>query len=119
MKRFHSLLLACLAVAATAGLLWYQNRTIIPKESTWEDVLAEARQGGYRLIGTGELWERYRPDAKSILLVDTRQDWEYRTGHIQGALNFPMEPTWMARWSQKDELERFLGPDKDRFLVFY
>jgi len=119
MRRVSSVLLAILAVLATVGVLWYDNRTAVPKESAWEDVVAEARQGGYRLIGTEELWERYRKDPKSILLVDTRQDWEYRSGRIQGALNFPMEPTWIARWSQRGELERFLGPDKNRFLVFY
>jgi rhodanese-related sulfurtransferase len=54
-----------------------------------------------------------------MLLVDTRQEWEYRTGHIKGALNFPMEPTWMSRWRNKGALENFLGPDKERYLVFY
>jgi hypothetical protein len=52
-------------------------------------------------------------------MVDTRQEWEYRTGHIENAGNFSMEPTWWARWSKADELEEFLGPDRDRLLVFY
>jgi hypothetical protein len=30
-----------------------------------------------------------------------------------------MEPTWWSRWHKADELEAFLGPDKDRFIVFY
>jgi rhodanese-related sulfurtransferase len=51
--------------------------------------------------------------------VDTRQEWEYRTGHIQGAPNFPMEPTWFARWQRKGELGKLLGPDKERSVVFY
>ncbi|MBW2207984.1 MAG: hypothetical protein JRG79_13830 [Deltaproteobacteria bacterium] len=66
-----------------------------------------------------DLWERYRKDRKDLLLVDTRQGWEYRTGHMKGAVNFPIEPTWLSRWRKKGTLERFLGPDKNRFIVFY
>jgi rhodanese-related sulfurtransferase len=51
--------------------------------------------------------------------VDTRQEWEYRTGHLKGALNFPIEPTWFSRWRNQKPLEAFLGPDKNRFIVFY
>ena len=54
-----------------------------------------------------------------MLLVDTRQDWEYRTGHIQGAVNFSMEPTAWARWRSQGPLAKFLGPDRDRTMVFY
>jgi rhodanese-related sulfurtransferase len=52
-------------------------------------------------------------------LVDTRQEWEYRTGHIKGALNFPMEPTWWARWRKAGDLRALLGPEKERGIVFY
>jgi rhodanese-related sulfurtransferase len=51
--------------------------------------------------------------------VDTRQEWEYRTGHIKNALNFPIEPTWLSRWRKKDALQTFLGLDKNRLIVFY
>jgi 3-mercaptopyruvate sulfurtransferase SseA len=40
-------------------------------------------------------------------------------GHIKGAVNFPMEPTAWSRWWKKSELAAELGPDKDRFIVFY
>jgi rhodanese-related sulfurtransferase len=53
------------------------------------------------------------------LLVDTRQEWEYRSGHIRGATNFPIEPTWWSRWRKAGALEAVLGPDKDRLIVFY
>jgi len=112
-------LFALVAVAITIGYLWQTNRVVIPKEATWNDVLTEARQGGYRIISTDKLWERYEKDPAKMLLVDTRQEWEYRSGHLQGALNFPMEPTWFSRWRNKGALEKFLGPDKERFLVFY
>jgi predicted sulfurtransferase len=112
-------LLAFLAVVVTIAALWFTNGAVTPKEATWDDVLAEAKKGGYRLISTGDLWKRYSENRDSLFLVDTRQEWEYRTGHIQDAVNFPMEPTRLARWKKKGDLRRFLGADKDRSIVFY
>jgi hypothetical protein len=112
-------LLALVAVVITIFALRYTNRVVIPKKATWNDVLSEAKQGDYRIIGTDELWQRYQADSGNLLLVDTRQEWEYRTGHIKGAVNFPMEPTRWSRWRKKGALEKFLGPDKNRFIVFY
>ena len=103
----------------TVGALWFTNRAVTPKQATWDDVLAEARNRGYKIIPTEELSERYQKDAKSLLLVDTRQEWEYRTGHLKRAVNFPMEPTWWARWRKASALEPFLGPDKERTIIFY
>jgi 3-mercaptopyruvate sulfurtransferase SseA len=119
MKTRRTTLLALVAIALTLGALWYVNRPVIPHEATREDVLAEARTGGYRLINTDELAQRYRQDSPKLFLVDTRQDWEYRSGHIQGAVNFPMEPTWWSRWRSQGRLAALLGPDKDRRVVFY
>ena len=119
MQNTKTALIAFLAVLITVGALWFTNRAVTPKQATWDDVQAEAKKGGYGLITTAELSERYQKDAKSILLVDTRQEWEYRAGHIKGALNFPIEPTWWSRRSKASALESFLGPDKDRMVVFY
>lgn len=119
MYKEKTALIALVAVLLTAGVLWYTNRADIPRQATWDDVLAEAKVGGYRLISTEELSQRYEKDAGAFLLVDTRQEWEYRTGHITGAVNFPMEPTAWTRWRRASALESFLGPDKDRPIVFY
>ncbi len=113
---------ALAAVLITIAGLWFTNRAVTPRQATWDDVLAEGKNGGYQIITTDELARRYEKaggDAASLLLVDTRQEWEYRTGHLQGAENFPMEPTAWARWRKAQSLENFLGPDKDRALVFY
>ena len=118
MNGVRKTLLAFMAIAITAGALWFTNRSVTPKEATWEDVQNEAEQGGYHIINTEELWKRYSKNPNSLLLVDTRQEWEYRTGHIKGALNFPMEPTWYSRWRKKGNLETFLGTDKDRLHRF-
>ena len=119
MNGVRKTLLAFVAIAITAGALWFTNGSVTPKEATWEDVQAEAKLGGYHIIDTNELWQRYQADPENLLLIDTRQEWEYRTGHIKGALNFPMEPTWLSRWQKRGELKKFLGRDKNRFIVFY
>lgn len=112
-------LAALVAVLLTVGALWFTSRPVPPQKAAWDDVLAEAKAGGYQIITTEKLAELYRNDPAALLLVDTRQDWEYRTGHLKGAVNFPMEPTWWARWRKAAALENFLGPDKDRIIVFY
>jgi 3-mercaptopyruvate sulfurtransferase SseA len=119
MQRKKSIVLALLAVVMTVGALWFTSRAVTPKEATWEDVLAEAGAGGYKIITTEDLAKAYRKDSSALLLVDTRQEWEYRTGHMKGALNFPMEPTWWSRWRKAGALESFLGQDRERTIVFY
>ena len=51
--------LPLLAITITVGVLWFTNRAVTPREPTWDDVVAEARDGGYRLINTDELRQRY------------------------------------------------------------
>jgi hypothetical protein len=119
MRNKKSILLALAAVALVIGLLWFTNRAVTPKAATWEEVLQEAKLGGYRIVKTDEVWARYQKDARELLLVDTRQEWEYRTGHIKGSVNFSMEPTAWSRWRKQKEMASFLGPDKNRPIVFY
>jgi hypothetical protein len=115
----RKIVLSILVFFLTIGVLWMQNRRVAPKVATWDDVISEAERGGYRLINTNEVWEIYQDNRQDILLVDTRQAWEYRTGHIKTAKNFPMEPTWFSRWKKKGSLQALLGSDKNRLMVFY
>ena len=119
MKNADKTLLALVAIAATLGALWYSNRVVIPQKATWKNVLNEARQGGYQIIETDELWQRYQADPENMIMVDTRQQWEYKAGLIKNHGNFPMEPTGWSRWRKKGALAKFLGPDKNRLIVFY
>ena len=119
MKSRASIFLALVAIVVAVVFIWYGQRPATPTQATWDEVLIEAKAGGYRIITTEELADRYRKDSSAQLLVDTRQEWEYRTGHMKGALNFPMEPTWWSRWWKAGDLEEFLGSDKERYLVFY
>ena len=119
MQRKGTTILALIAVVLTLGVLWYSNLPLVTKAATWDDVRAEARAGGYRLINTQELAKLYRTEPQKVLLVDTRQDWEYRSGHIKGAVNFPIEPGTWGRWRAQGPLAKFLGADKDRPIFFY
>jgi 3-mercaptopyruvate sulfurtransferase SseA len=119
LKKNTSIFIALAAVLITVAFVWYKERPAATKNTGWEDVLAEAKAGGYRIVTTEELADRYRQDPAAITLIDTRQEWEYRSGHLEGAVNFPMEPTAWARWRKAGELAKFLGTNKDRHLVFY
>jgi len=118
MKRTAVLVLLALALAGSA-LYLTRPQEVQPREATREEVQAEARGGGYRLITTEELAALCRQKPEKLLLVDTRQDWEYRSGHLEGAVNFPMEPTWWGRLRARRPLKKLLGPDQDRAIVFY
>jgi hypothetical protein len=117
--KWKKLWLPILAITFTVGALWFTNGAVTPREPTWDDVVVEAKEGGYRLINTDELRQRYEKNLGSILLVDTRQEWEFAMGHITGSINFPVEPTAWSRWWKKGDLAAALGPDKNRFIVFY
>ncbi len=119
MQRRRTTLLALVAIVLTLGALWYINRPVVVQEATQAQVQAEAQRGGYRLINTTELAKLYQQPPANFLLVDTRQDWEFRSGNIKGAVNFPIEPTGWSRWRSQDRLARLLGSDKDRLVVFY
>ena len=119
MENRRTTLLALTAVILTLGALWYSHWPVVPQEATLAEVQAEAVRGGYRLITTEALGELYRQQPAKVLLVDTRQDWEYRSGHLKGAVNFPLEPTAWSRWRSQGRLAALLGPDPDRLAVFY
>jgi len=111
MKRFWFIILL-LAVSGVTGMG-------TACAATMAEVRKEAERGGYKLITTDELWSMVSREPAAVLLVDTRQEWEYAAGYIAGAVNFPMEPTWLSRLTRRGELEQFLGSDKEKHIVFY
>jgi len=78
-------LLAVLAVAVTVGALWLTNGAVAPKEAIWDDVVAEAKNGGYQLISTDDLWSRYSENRDSLLLVDFMPPDQF-LNHITGLM---------------------------------
>ncbi len=119
LKRVLILMVLSLLISGTA--LWATNVEIEFEEATWEEVRQEAQEGGYQILTTEELWEMYQEDP-DLLIVDTRQEWEYRLGHIEGAENFFMEPWFWDRWLKRGDLRDFLQDntqDKQDPMVFY
>jgi 3-mercaptopyruvate sulfurtransferase SseA len=116
-------LYVALLILTTAGLLgaawWRRRRASAPREVDWPEVMAEAETGGYGLISTEEMADRYRRAPQRLLLVDTRPEGEYRAGHIKGAVSLPLTPTWWGRWRSRRLLAALLGPEKERLVVFY
>lgn len=41
-------------------------------------------------IQAPEAWERLKPKKTEALLIDVREEWEYRRGHARGARNIPL-----------------------------
>jgi len=110
-------ILTVIGLVAAGSLLWFQNRPVTLAPVTPDDVAREAERGGYQLIDVQGLRSLYEGDSLDLLLVDTRQDWEFRAGRIEGSVLFPMEPTWWARFTAGDELVSLLG--KEATFVFY
>jgi rhodanese-related sulfurtransferase len=90
-----------------------------PQERTWEELQTAAAGGGYKILTTDDLAERIEGDPQSLLIVDTRQEWEYRTAHIKGSVVFPVETGKWWWFRNTSKLLALIGPDKDRSLVFY
>ena len=89
--------------------------------SARDNVVAEAKKGGYQLITPEELKEEYLKDSAAFSLVDVRQEWSYQMQHIKGALHIDFAPTWWNQYSpmMRSEMKKVLGPDKDKKFVFY
>ncbi len=89
----------------------------------------DVKKGGYKIVTTDELkgWldeidPRWLSDRESILIVDTmpRVD-SYKKHHIPYAVQFefPIQEVHQLDDKTKAELEKVLGPDKNRKLIFY
>ena len=52
MQGKKSILLAAVAVILTAVAVWFAQRPVALKQTTWDEVLAEAKAGDYRIITT-------------------------------------------------------------------
>jgi rhodanese-related sulfurtransferase len=112
--------LIILGVASLASTIWAHRRhTALRGLEIAEDIQARAHRGGYLLLGTEELVVMHQEQNGHFLLVDTRPWSAFQSGHIKGAVCFPLAPTWWGRWSCRQVLAALLGPSKDRIVVFY
>jgi len=92
-----------------------------PQAPAWAQVQDEARRGNYNLIMPEDIRGRFLENPTSLLIIDTRQEWEYHREHIKGAVNLPVTPTWWIQYSPwaRAEMKQLLGPDKKRLAIFY
>ena len=111
--------IALAAVAIAIGISWFINRPTLTATPTMAQVETEARIGGYRLIDARALLRLHETQRADTLLIDTRQEWEFRRGHIDGSLHFPMAPTRWSMWRKKKSLQALLGSDRNKTIVFY
>ncbi len=118
-RSIRLVLIPIISLTVTLLALWHFHRPAKIVTTNMAQVEQEAITGEYRLMDVEVLSKLYQSNREKILLVDTRQEWEHRAGHIAGSVNFPIEPSWWARWQKKDELKAFLGPDEGKSIVFY
>jgi len=81
----------------------------------------EVSRGGYKLVTTPEL-KAWIDQKKPMMIIDTMplKD-SYVKQHIPGAVQyeFPIPEVKEMDAAAKAKFEKFLGPDKDKTLVFY
>jgi len=81
----------------------------------------EVERGGYKIVNTQEL-KKWIDEKRPMLLVDTMPfEASYKKEHIPGAkqMEFPIPEMTTIDDKTKSELEKLLGPDKNRLIVFY
>jgi rhodanese-related sulfurtransferase len=111
-----------LAAVLLAVIVAVSGTTTIPTfAAPWpEQAAREAKQGGYSLVDTAEL-ARILENGRKPLLLDVRPDYEFREGHIEGAINveFDLGDDRHAAPAKLDRIRRLAGPDTSRPIVIY
>jgi thiosulfate/3-mercaptopyruvate sulfurtransferase len=81
----------------------------------------EVARGGYQILTTEEL-KGWIDQKKPMLIVDTMPfEASYKKQHIPGAvqMEFPIPEMTQLDDKTRAALEKLLGPDKERLIVFY
>jgi len=81
----------------------------------------EVARGNYKIVTTEEL-KGWLDQKKNVLIVDTMPyEASYKKQHIPGAVNLELPIPEMTKLDDKTKaaLEKLLGPDKNRLIVFY
>jgi thiosulfate/3-mercaptopyruvate sulfurtransferase len=89
-------------------------------------LVRDTKAGGYEVIGA-EDFKKLIDSKKDILIVDTMPyEDSYKKEHVPGAKQFLFPVPIMQNWDSKetggksmDDFAAFLGPDKDKTIVFY
>ncbi|MBA4391999.1 MAG: sulfurtransferase [Desulfobacca sp.] len=81
----------------------------------------EVARGGYKFVSTEEL-KGWIDQKKDLLIVDTMPyEDSYKKQHVPGAvqIEFPIPEMIQLDEKKRGDLEKLLGPNKDRLIVFY
>lgn len=81
----------------------------------------EVERGGYKIVTTQEL-KSWIDQKKDMLIVDTQPyEASFKKQHYPGAVNFELPRPEMTTLDDKTRagLEKVLGPDRNRIIVFY
>ena len=81
----------------------------------------EVLRGNYAVVATEEL-KGWIDQKRPMLIVDTMPyEASYKKQHVPGAvqMEFPIPEMTKIDDKTKADLEKLLGPDKDRLIVFY
>jgi thiosulfate/3-mercaptopyruvate sulfurtransferase len=82
---------------------------------------SQISKGGYKIVATEEL-KAWIDKKESMLIVDTMPfEDSYKKNHVPGAvqMEFPIEEMSQLDDATQARLEKLLGPDRNRKLVFY
>lgn len=98
----------------------------LEKDAEAVKLVRDTKAGGYEVINAEEL-KKLIDSKKDILIVDTMPyEDSYKKEHVPGAKQFlfpiPIMQTWDAKETggkSLDDFAAFLGPDKDKTIVFY
>ncbi len=121
-RRMLSVFVAALLVCGLAGgamAAWGTKE--LDTEKIAVTFLSEVQRGGYKIVATQEL-KSWIDQKKAMLIVDTMPfEDSYKKQHVPGAVQmlFPIPEMKTIDDKTKAELEKLLGPDKDRLIVFY
>jgi thiosulfate/3-mercaptopyruvate sulfurtransferase len=112
------MLIVALALAG-CGKSWSGKE--LDTEKTAVTLVREVQRGGYQLVTTSELKE-WIDQKQPMMIIDTMPlEDSYKKQHIPSALHyeFPIPEVKEMDDDAKAKFEKFLGPDKDKTLVFY
>lgn len=112
-------IMACRLVESAYALEWGSKETETEKLAV--QFANQVKKGGYGIATTEEL-KAWIDEKDPMLIVDTMPfEDSYKKHHIPGAvqIEFPVEEMSQLDGAKKAALEKLLGPDKNRKIVFY
>ena len=86
----------------------------------WQQVENEAERDGYSLVTPDDLKKLYASE-ESFLVVDAREDYEYKEGHLPKAVNFEIDlgDRIKPKPEKQSSFLKLLGNDKNRKIIIY